>query len=100
MKPVHESIETCGRARYLQGVWSVAAQQGAMQSRYLGAEESTDFSARPETSDGRLLRLPFRCRHGSAAELCQRFRCFVGQSPQESQPCLGPLSVCGAPHIT
>jgi len=66
-----QHIETRGRARNKQGIWRVAAQQGAMQRWCLGAEESTGFSARPETSDGSLLRLSFCCRHRAAAELCQ-----------------------------
>ena len=100
IEPAHESIETCGLARHLQGVWSVAAQHGAVQSRYLGVEGSADLSACPDSRDGRLLRLPFRCGHGSEAELCQHLRCFGGQSSQESHLCLGPLSVRGAPQIT
>ena len=57
-KRANEHIEARGGARYVQGVRSVTAQQVSMQCRCLGAEESTDFSACSESSDGRLLRPP------------------------------------------
>ena len=42
-----------------------------MACRWLGAQESTDPPARPQSSNGRPLRLPFSYRHRAAEELCR-----------------------------
>ena len=63
-----------------------------MQCRCLEADESTDFSAHPESSDSHLLRLSFRCRHRAAVDV-------VGETPKQPQPRLCPHSVLGGLSI-